>query len=189
MGSVYAKVAFGIDDPRIGLLSIGEEEGKGNELIRDAHQLLKSSALHFVGNVEAREVYKGSADVIVCDGFTGNIALKVSEGLVDTVERLLGEELSRTFSGMVGSLLSRRAFRRFSRRLDYSEYGGAPLLGVGAVCFVCHGRSSSYPMAGGSAVPGPAVPSPESVSQRNPVPSPKGSCGRSPASNFRTDGL
>ena len=143
MGSVYAKVAFGIDDPRIGLLSIGEEEGKGNELIRDAHQLLKSSALHFVGNVEAREVYKGSADVIVCDGFTGNIALKVSEGLVDTVERLLGEELSRTFSGMVGSLLSRRAFRRFSRRLDYSEYGGAPLLGVGAVCFVCHGRSSA----------------------------------------------
>ena len=143
MGSVYAKVALGIEDPRIGLLSIGEEEGKGNELIRDAHRLLKSSSLHFVGNVEARDVYKGGADVIVCDGFTGNIALKVSEGLVDTVERLLGEELSRTFSGMVGSLLSRRAFRRFSRKLDYSEHGGAPLLGVGAVCFVCHGRSSA----------------------------------------------
>ena len=143
MGSVYAKVALGIEQPRIGLLSVGEEEGKGNELIRDAHRLLKSSGLRFVGNVEAREVYKGVADVIVCDGFTGNIALKVSEGLVDTVERLLGEELSRTFSGMVGSLLSRRAFRRFSRRLDYAEYGGAPLLGVGAVCFVCHGRSSA----------------------------------------------
>ena len=143
MGSVYAKVALATDHSRIGLLSIGEEESKGNELIRDAHRLLKASSLNFVGNVEAREVYKGNADVIVCDGFTGNIALKVSEGLVDTIERLLSEELSRTFSGMVGSLLSRRAFRRFSRRLDYSEYGGAPLLGVGAVCFVCHGRSSA----------------------------------------------
>ena len=143
MGAVYAKVSLGIERPRIGLLSIGEEESKGTELIRDAHQLLKASALNFIGNVEAREVYKGNADVIVCDGFTGNIALKASEGLVDTVERLLGEELSRTFSGMVGSLLSRRAFRRFRRRLDYSEYGGAPLLGVAGVCFVCHGRSSA----------------------------------------------
>ncbi len=104
MGSVFAKVSLGIDRPRIGLLSIGEEEGKGTDLVREAHRLLKASALSFIGNVEAREVYKGNADVIVCDGFTGNIALKVSEGLVDTVERLLGEELSRTFSGMVGSL-------------------------------------------------------------------------------------
>jgi glycerol-3-phosphate acyltransferase PlsX len=143
MGSVYARVSLGIEHPRVGLLSIGEEEGKGNELIRDAHRLLKSSTLNYIGNVEAREVYKGNADVIVCDGFTGNIALKASEGLVDTVERLLSEELSRTFSGMVGSLLSRRAFRRFRRRLDYSEYGGAPLLGVGAVCIVGHGRSSA----------------------------------------------
>jgi glycerol-3-phosphate acyltransferase PlsX len=143
MGAVYAKVALGVDRPRIGLLSIGEEEGKGNELIRDAHRLLKTSTLNFVGNVEAREVYKGNADVIVCDGFTGNIVLKSSEGLVDTVEQLLGEELNRTFSGMVGSLLSRRAFRRFRRRLDYSEYGGAPLLGLAGVCFVCHGRSSA----------------------------------------------
>ena len=143
MGAVYARVSLGIDRPRIGLLSIGEEESKGTELIREAHRLLKASSLNFIGNVEAREVYKGNADVIVCDGFTGNIALKASEGLVDTVERLLGEELSRTFSGMVGSLLSRRAFRRFRRRLDYSEYGGAPLLGVAGVCFVCHGRSSA----------------------------------------------
>lgn len=143
MGSVYAKVALGIERPRVGLLSIGEEEGKGNELIREAHRLFKGSAMNFIGNVEAREVYKGNADVIVCDGFTGNIVLKASEGLVDTVERLLSEELSRTFSGMVGSILSRRAFRRFRRRLDYSEYGGAPLLGVGAVCVVGHGRSSA----------------------------------------------
>jgi glycerol-3-phosphate acyltransferase PlsX len=143
MGAVYAKVSFGLKHPRIGLLSIGEEEGKGNELIRDAHRLLKASTLNFIGNVEAREVYKGNADVIVCDGFTGNIALKASEGLVDTVERLLEEELNRTFSGMVGSLLSRRAFRRFRRRLDYSEYGGAPLLGVAGVCIIGHGRSSA----------------------------------------------
>jgi glycerol-3-phosphate acyltransferase PlsX len=143
MGAVYAKVSLGIDYPRIGLLSIGEEENKGTSLTRDAHQLLKASPLNFIGNVEAREVYKGLADVIVCDGFTGNVALKVSEGLVDTVERLLREELSRTFTGMVGSLLSRRAFRRFRRRLDYSEYGGAPLLGVAGLCLVCHGRSSA----------------------------------------------
>jgi glycerol-3-phosphate acyltransferase PlsX len=143
MGSMYAKVSLGIERPRIGLLSIGEEESKGTDVIREAHQLLKRSPFNFIGNVEAREVYKGNADVIVCDGFTGNIALKVSEGLVDTVERLIGEELSRTFSGMVGSLLSRRAFRRFRRRVDYAEYGGAPLLGVAGLCFVCHGRSSA----------------------------------------------
>jgi glycerol-3-phosphate acyltransferase PlsX len=143
MGAMYARVSLGIEEPRVGLLSIGEEEGKGNELIREAHRLLKNSPVNFIGNVEAREVYKGSADVIVCDGFTGNIVLKASEGLVDTVERLLGEELSRTFSGMMGSILSRRAFRRFRRRLDYSEYGGAPLLGVGAVTIVGHGRSSA----------------------------------------------
>jgi glycerol-3-phosphate acyltransferase PlsX len=143
MGAMYARVSLGIEHPRIGLLSIGEEEGKGNELIREAHRLLKNSSVNFIGNVEAREVYKGNADVIVSDGFTGNIVLKASEGLVDTVERLLGEELSRTFSGMVGSILSRRAFRRFRKRLDYSEYGGAPLLGVGAVTVVGHGRSSA----------------------------------------------
>src|SRR5688500_4338262 len=143
MGAVYAKISLGIERPRIGLLSIGEEESQGTSLIRDAHQLLKASNLNFIGNVEAREVYKGNADVIVCDGFTGNIALKTSDALVETVDRLLGDELSRAFSGMMGSLLSRRAFRRFRRRLDHSEYGGAPLLGVAGVCFVCHGRSSA----------------------------------------------
>ena len=105
--------------------------------------MLKNSPLNFIGNVEARDVYSGTADVIVCDGFTGNIALKISEGLVDTIEMLLDEELSRTFSGRVGSLLSRRAFRRFRRRVDYSEYGGAPLLGVAGMCIIGHGRSSA----------------------------------------------
>jgi glycerol-3-phosphate acyltransferase PlsX len=142
MGSAYAQVALGIERPRVGLLSIGEEETKGNDLIREAHRLLKGGTLHFIGNVEGRDVYAGLADVIVCDGFTGNVALKISEGLVDVVEQLLGEELQATFSGRVGYLFSLRAFRRFRKRLDYSEYGGAPLLGVNGPCIVAHGRSS-----------------------------------------------
>ena len=142
MGSVYARLAFGIARPRVGLLSIGEEETKGNELTREAHRLLKGSPLNFIGNVEGREIYSGGADVIVCDGFTGNVVLKTSEGLVDTVEALLGDELQGTFSSQVGYLLSRRAFRRFRRRVDYSEYGGAPLLGVAGLAIVGHGRSS-----------------------------------------------
>ena len=143
MGSVYARVAFGIERPRVGLLSIGEEASKGNELTRDAHRLLKASALAFIGNVEARDVYTGQADVIVCDGFTGNVALKISEGLVEVVETMLTEELSSTITMRVGSLLTRRALRHFRRRVDYSEYGGAPLLGVAGVAIVGHGRSSA----------------------------------------------
>ena len=143
MGSVYARLALGAAKPRIGLLSIGEEETKGNELTREAHRLLKASSLNFIGNVEGREIYSGVADVIVCDGFTGNVVLKTSEGLVDTVEALLGDELRGTFSSQVGYLLSRRAFRRFRRRVDYSEFGGAPLLGVAGLTIVGHGRSSA----------------------------------------------
>ena len=129
--------------PRVGLLSIGEEETKGNELTREAHRLLKAAPVNFIGNVEGREIYSGVADVIVCDGFTGNIVLKTSEGLVEAVEALLGDELQGTFSSQVGYLLSRRAFRRFRRRVDYSEYGGAPLLGVAGLAIVGHGRSSA----------------------------------------------
>ena len=143
MGSVYARIAYGSERPRVALLSIGEEETKGNDLTREAHRLLKASSLNFIGNIEGREIYNGSADVIVCDGFTGNIVLKTSEGLVEAVETLLGEELRGTFSSQVGYLLSRRAFRRFRRRLDYSEYGGAPLLGVAGLAIVGHGRSSA----------------------------------------------
>jgi len=143
MGSRYVRVAFGIEAPRVGLLSIGEEATKGNELTREAHQLLKAAPLQFIGNIEARDVYSGQADVIVCDGFTGNVALKISEGLVDVIEGLLSEELSSTITMRVGSLLTRRALRRFRRRVDYSEYGGAPLLGVGGVTVVGHGRSSA----------------------------------------------
>jgi len=143
MGAAYARVAFGIETPRVGLLSIGEEAAKGNELTRDAHRLLETAPLTFIGNVEARDVYSGRADVIVCDGFTGNVALKISEALVDVVERLLQEELTSTITMRVGSLLTRRALRRFRRRVDYSEYGGAPLLGVKGVAIVGHGRSSA----------------------------------------------
>lgn len=142
MGAMHARTGLGVAHPRVGLLSIGEEETKGNELTREAHQLLKASALTFIGNVEARGIFSGGADVIVCDGFTGNVALKLSEGLVEMVEGLLGEELQSTFSSQVGYLLSRRAFRRFRKRVDYSEFGGAPLLGVAGLCIVGHGRSS-----------------------------------------------
>jgi glycerol-3-phosphate acyltransferase PlsX len=143
MGSAYARIAIGSARPRVGLLSIGEEASKGNGLTREAHQLLTASPLDFIGNIEGREIFSGIADVIVCDGFTGNVVLKTSEGLVDAVEALLGEELQGTFSSQMGYLLSRRAFRRFRRRVDYSEYGGAPLLGVAGLAIVGHGRSTA----------------------------------------------
>ena len=142
MGACYARLDGSVERPRVGLLSIGEEEGKGNELTRDAYQLLKTSGVNFIGNVEARQIFTGTADVIVCDGFTGNIALKVGEGLVEALEVLLRDELSSTLSTRIGALLSRTAFRRFRRRVDYAEYGAAPLLGVNGVCLVGHGRSS-----------------------------------------------
>ena len=143
MGSMFARVVYDIQKPRIGLLSIGHEETKGNELTREAHRLLKAAPINFIGNVEARDVYRGGADVIVCDGFTGNVALKTSEGLVELVEGLLSEELSSTITDRVGTLFTRRALRHFRMRVDYSEYGGAPLLGVAGVTIVGHGRSSA----------------------------------------------
>src|SRR5436309_9711731 len=139
MGNVYARIALGIQEPRVGLLSIGEEATKGNELTREAHRLLKAAPLAFVGNIEARNVYNGDADVIVCDGFTGNVALKISEGLVEMIE----SGLSNSITMRVGSLLARRSLRDFRRRVDYSEYGGAPLVGVAGVTIVGHGRSSA----------------------------------------------
>ena len=143
MGVAYARVALGCATPRVGLLSVGAEESKGNDLTREAHRLLKIAPVNFVGNVEGPDVFAGHADVIVCDGFTGNITLKVSEGLVETVESLLHDELSSTFGTRVGYLLSRQAYRRFRKRLDYSEYGGAPLVGVNGLCIVGHGRSTA----------------------------------------------
>jgi glycerol-3-phosphate acyltransferase PlsX len=136
MGAVHARVVLGIDAPRVGLLSIGEEETKGNELTREAHQLLKAAPVNFIGNIEGREIYSGVADVVVCDGFTGNIVLKTSEGLVEVVDDVLGDALRDVPAG-------RSAFERFRRRMDYSEYGGAPLLGVPGLGIVAHGRPSA----------------------------------------------
>jgi glycerol-3-phosphate acyltransferase PlsX len=143
MGSIYARLGLNIESPRVALLSIGEEATKGNELTREAHRLLQGSPVQFIGNIEARDVYSGAADVIVCDGFTGNIALKISEGLVEMVEAQIADELSRTVTMRVGSLLTRRAMRHFRGRVDHSEYGGAPLLGVAGIAIVGHGRSSA----------------------------------------------
>lgn len=143
MGEIYYRNIFGVKRPRVGLLSIGEEEGKGNELTREAFTLLKQLPLHFVGNVEGRDLYNGKLDVIVCDGFIGNVALKVSEGLVEAVRYLLKESLKSTITSQVGYLLSRKAFADFKKRLDYAEYGGAPLLGIKGVCIVGHGSSNA----------------------------------------------
>ncbi len=143
LGAAYACVALGLTRPRVALLSNGEEAGKGNELTREAYRLLEASTLAFVGAVEATDLFVGDADVVVCDGFTGNIALKTSEGLVEAIEHLLADEVARTVTAQVGALLTRGAFRRFRARLDYAEYGGAPLLGVEGLCVIGHGRSSA----------------------------------------------
>ena len=148
MGDVYFRTIFSgrfttADHPRIGLLSIGEEESKGNDLTREAYKLIKELPMNFVGNVEGRDLYNGKADVMVCDGFVGNVALKISEGMVETVRFLLKQSLQATISSQVGYLLSRKAFVDFKKRLDYSEYGGAPLLGIKGVCIISHGSSNA----------------------------------------------
>src|SRR5258708_31255787 len=142
MGDIYFRSMFGVARPRVGLLSIGEEEGKGNELTREAFQLLKQLPLNFIGNVEGRDIYGGKVDVIVADGFVGNVALKTSEGVVNLVRATLKETLRATITRQVGFLLSRSAFTDFKKRLDHTEYGGAPLLGVKGACFITHGSSN-----------------------------------------------
>jgi glycerol-3-phosphate acyltransferase PlsX len=124
-------------------MSIGEEDSKGSDRTKEVFKTLKESGQNFIGNVEGRDVFSGKVDVIVTDGFTGNVILKVSESLVEMVEKLLREEIKKTLQASVGFLLSRSAFRSFRTRLDYSEYGGAPLLGVKGCVIICHGRSSA----------------------------------------------
>lgn len=143
MGDIYYRNMFGTSRPRVGLLSIGEEEGKGNELTREAYQVLKQLPLNFIGNVEGRDLYNGAVDVIVADGFVGNVALKTSEGVVSLVRATLKETLAATITRKVGYLLSRSAFSDFKKRLDHTEYGGAPLLGVKGACFITHGSSNA----------------------------------------------
>lgn len=144
MGDVYARQIMGKSSPTVGLLSIGEEESKGNELTREAFRgFEEEQSLNFIGNVEGREVLMGTADIIVCDGFTGNIALKIMEGAAEFFTLLLKEELGKGLAGMVGAVLARGAFKRFKKLVDYTEYGGAPLLGIRGVCIICHGRSTA----------------------------------------------
>jgi phosphate acyltransferase len=149
MGHMYAKDVLHVPNPRVGLLSIGEEESKGNALTRDTLPLLRQLELNFVGNVEGRDLYNGSADVIVCDGFVGNVALKTSEGIAKLVTTSLRESLKATVTAQMGALLSRKAFHNFKKRIDYSEYGGAPLLGVRGVCIVGHGSSNERAIMNG----------------------------------------
>lgn len=143
MGHFYAQMVFGIDAPRVGLLSIGEEEGKGNELTRETFRVLKETGLNFIGNAEGRDIYNGNADVVVCDGFIGNVVLKASEALGEMVNKTLRAEVTKTLPRRIGALLAKKAFDGLKRRMDYSEYGGAPLLGVKGGCIVCHGRSNA----------------------------------------------
>ena len=144
MGEIYYRALFGTRRPKVALLSIGEEEMKGNELTREVHSRLKQSTLNFVGNVEGREIFGGAVDVIVCDGFIGNVALKISEGVAQHIVTLLKDALQSTLSSQVGYVLSRKAYKSFRKKIDYSEYGGAPLLGVRGVTVIGHGSSNAH---------------------------------------------
>ena len=146
MGQIYARNVLGIAKPRVGLLSIGEEDSKGNALTRETLPLLRALSTdvlyHFLGNVEGRDLFNGNCDVAVCDGFVGNVAIKTTEGIAKLVSDSLRQTLKATITSQVGALLSRKAFKNFKRRLDYSEYGGAPLLGVRGACIIGHGSSN-----------------------------------------------
>ena len=142
MGEIYYRAIWGVKKPRVALLSIGEEEMKGNELTREASNRLKLKPLNFVGNVEGRDVFRGNVDVIVCDGFIGNVALKVSEGVVEHIGGMLKKAIKSSVASQLGYALSKRAFDSFRKRTDYSEYGGAPLLGVRGITVIGHGRSN-----------------------------------------------
>ncbi len=142
MGDVYARYVLREERPRVGLLSNGEEEGKGNELTRETHACIKKLPLNYVGYVEGRDIYRGDVDVVVTDGFVGNVVLKLSEGLVEAVASMLKEEIGSSLLSKVGYLLARSAFRKFRKKVDYAEYGGAPLLGIDGICMISHGRSN-----------------------------------------------
>lgn len=143
MGEAYAKYIFDVDSPRVGLLGIGEEDAKGNELTKESFKLIKDSHVNFIGNLDGKDMFNGEADVVVCDGFVGNIALKVSEGLAETIAIMLKKEIMDSASGKIGALLLKNALNNFKKKTDYSEYGGAPLLGLSKPCIISHGRSSS----------------------------------------------
>jgi len=144
MAAEFARI-YNIKNPRVGILSNGEEVGKGNSLVKETYTLLdQQDSVNFVGNVEGRDVFRGDIDVIVCDGFVGNICLKVSEGLAEAAMLMLKDEIVQSTAAKIGYLLSRPAFNAFKKRVDYAEYGGAPLLGINGIGIICHGKSSSH---------------------------------------------
>ncbi len=143
MASAFSRL-YNVERPRVGLLTIGEEASKGNSLVKETHALLKRSHLNFIGNVEGRDVFQGDVDVIVCDGFVGNICLKISEGLAEAAMVMLKDEIVKSNRAKLGYLLARPAFENFKKRVDYAEYGGAPLLGIRGTGIICHGKSSAH---------------------------------------------
>lgn len=143
MGDVYARYVLKKERPKVGLLSNAEEEEKGNELTRETHQILKKGSLNYIGYVEGKDIYCGDVDVVVCDGFVGNVALKLSEGLAEAVATMLKREILSSWLARLGYLLVRGAFKDLRKKIDYSEYGGAPLLGIDGICIISHGASSS----------------------------------------------
>ena len=143
MGKIFMEAVVGLKDPRIGLMSIGEEKGKGNDLVKEAFDRLQTAPLHFIGNVEGKDLFSGAADVIVSDGFTGNVALKVTEGVVESVLSMARHEITKNIFAKLGYLLMKRHLKKIYKKVDYSEYGGAQLLGVDGVCIIGHGRSNS----------------------------------------------
>lgn len=147
MAHAFAVSCLGMEDPRIGLLSIGEEGGKGNEQVRQAHSLYKASDLNFIGNVEGRDIFTGDAQIIVCDGFVGNVALKLTEGMADAVTKMMEREIDASLPGDEGLAFGRELLRRMREKLDHEEYGGAPVLGIKGVGIVCHGGSSAKSIA------------------------------------------
>lgn len=143
MGSLYANRILGIKSPLVGLLNVGEESTKGNELTQETFPLLRNSALNFCGNIEGRDIFQGTIDVAVCDGFVGNVVLKTGEGLAEVLMKMIKQEMQHSSLAKIGATLTLPAFKNLKRKLDYSEYGGAPLLGVNGVAIVCHGSSKA----------------------------------------------
>jgi glycerol-3-phosphate acyltransferase PlsX len=144
MGSVYYRSILKCQNPRVGILSNGEEESKGTDLLKQVHAQLKKSSLNYIGFVEGKDVFRGNVDVVACDGFTGNIVLKIAEGVAESMGAAIKQELRRGLASKIGYLFSRSAFLRLKKRFDYAEYGGAPLLGVNAPVLIAHGRSNAY---------------------------------------------
>ena len=143
MGHAFATSCLGMDNPKIALLSIGEEGNKGNEQVRLAHDLFRDSHLNFIGNVEGRDIFTGEVQIIVCDGFVGNVVLKMTEGMAEAMNKSLEEEMKSSLAAKVGFFFCRRAFEEFYKKLDYAEYGGAPVLGINGIGIICHGSSSA----------------------------------------------